>query len=63
MDQMTITHEDKQYTIYQDRVCDECGMSFYVLEFDVSLDAGNDQAGYTDCPHCQNEQIVHLHEK
>lgn len=59
---MKIKHEGKQYEVEQDQTCQECGMSFYVMEFDISLDAGNDQAGYSDCPHCQNEQSIYLHE-
>lgn len=61
-DQMRIEHEGKHFIVNQDRECDECGMSFYILIFDLSLDAGNDIAGYTDCPHCQNEHVVHLDE-
>ena len=59
---MKVQHEGKTYEVDQERVCDECGQAFYILIFELSLDAGNDFAGYTDCPHCQNEQVVHLHE-
>lgn len=57
---MKIQHEGKTYEVEQDQTCDECGKSFYIMIFDLSLDAGNDLAGYTDCPHCQNEQVIYL---
>ncbi len=57
---MKIQHEGKQYEVEQDRKCADCGKEFYILIFDLRVEASNDQAGFSTCPHCQNEQIVPL---
>ena len=59
---MRIEHEGKTYEVEQERTCDECGKSFYILIFDLSLEAGNDQAGFSECIHCGCEHVVYLHE-
>lgn len=59
---MKVNHEGKEYEVKQDRTCDECGKSFYIMSFDLSLEKGNDTTGFSTCLHCGCEHVVYLHE-
>lgn len=45
--------------IYNERVCEECSHEFEVSACDLTTDG---EAMYIDCPECENEHIVHLHQ-
>ena len=58
----TIGINGKVGSFYPMRTCEECGYEWETDATQLQSDEGDDLAMYTDCPSCQNEHVVYIHD-
>ncbi len=49
-------------SFYTLRTCEECHHEWQTDATQLQSDEGDDLAMYTDCPDCQNEHVVYIHD-